>query len=282
MPVAGALPLFAVEFPYFSAVLVLLEGLGRNVKTYHLTVGDGHGLQQKSADLRIQFPVILADHGTSDKHIIAHRLQARKNVFVHKQDHRKQKLGSQRQGIYPVYAHIALYLKGERLADRLTLQVNVIVQAALLNIVKFIFPVDSLDRLAGQVKHTLHPEHKGKVDNGSSSCIDHQLVAPVFSASDFGIAGKPADGCYIVLLLLIFICHMPHLLLSVLSAGFHIQNTFFFALFRGINALVYLGDLMAPAPSAAVIQLHHILAAPMEIVGQKRHFLIHRILGIEP
>ena len=86
-------------------------------------------------------------------------------MLVDKQNNRKRQLCSQRQRVNPVDTDISFYLKRKRLANRLTLQMHIIVQPAFLNIVKFIFPVDSLNRLTGQVKYTLHAEHESEICN---------------------------------------------------------------------------------------------------------------------
>ena len=81
----------------------------------------------------------------------------------------------------------------------------------------------------------------------------------------------------------------PHVFrLSLNFAGYmklffsEVQNTLlFFVVNRGIQAAVDRRDLLTPPAAAGVIQRHHILRAPVEIVGDEAHLTIQLLFRIQ-
>ena len=73
---------------------------------------------------------------------------------------------------------------------------------------------------------------------------------------------------------------------AIIIAGLAVGGTgiligFFLGFFGGIQALIDLGNLTAPAPAAHMIQLHDLIHAPVKIIRDKRHLPIKLLFRIQ-
>ena len=150
----------------------LLEDIIRHGHADHLAVADRGRLREQAALLGVQFPVFLAHDRAARKGVYTERCEVA--VHLHPPDHEddgEDQIGAGAQGIDIIHAHITLHLERERLGDGFPAHVHIVIESALLDVLKFILLGKAVHLSAREIKDPLHPQHEVEVGADPASLI---------------------------------------------------------------------------------------------------------------